>query len=72
VDAGRLQRVGRQRRRDEYQAPLTFTAPGSYDFTSRATRDGTNWTLCDIDGAGSNPFLRFDQFQTGSANITAP
>jgi hypothetical protein len=57
---------------DEYQAPLTFMAPGSYDFTSRATRDGTNWTLCDIDGAGSNPFLRFDQFQTGSANITAP
>ena len=54
---------------DEYQAPVSFPAPGDYDFTSRATRDGTNWTLCDIDGAGSNPFLRFDQFQTGSATI---
>jgi hypothetical protein len=55
---------------DEYQAPITFTAPGDYDFTTRATRDGTNWTLCDIDGAGSNGILRFDQFQTGSATIT--
>ncbi|HVV81981.1 MAG TPA: Ig-like domain-containing protein [Kofleriaceae bacterium] len=54
---------------DEYQAPITFATPGEYDFTSRATRDGTNWTLCDIDGAGSNFGLRFDQFQTGSATI---
>ena len=54
---------------DEYQAPLTFAAPGEYDFTARATRDGTNWTLCDTDGAGANPFLHYDQFQTGAATI---
>ena len=55
---------------DEYVAPLTFAAPGEYDFTTRATRDGTNWTLCDIDGAGANPFLFFDQAQTGAATVT--
>lgn len=54
---------------DEYQAPLTFPVAGAYDFTSRATRDGTSWTLCDQDGAGSNAALRFNQFQTGSANV---
>lgn len=55
---------------DEYQAPITLPTAGDWDFTTRATRDGTNWTMCDLDGAGANPFLRFDQFQTGAATVT--
>jgi uncharacterized protein YjdB len=55
---------------DEYRAPLLFTVAGDYRYTSRATRDGTNWTLCDLDGAGSNPGLMFDPFNIGRATVT--
>lgn len=54
---------------DEYQAPITLPTAGEWQFISRATRDGTNWTMCDQDGAGANGGLRFDQFQAGFATV---
>jgi uncharacterized protein YjdB len=51
---------------DEYMA--TMVAPmtaSTYRYTTRATRDGTNWTYCDTDGAGSNPGLTFDPTNQG-------
>jgi uncharacterized protein YjdB len=51
---------------DEYQATLVAPATAStYRYTTRATRDGTNWTYCDLDGAGSNAGLVFDPAQQG-------
>jgi uncharacterized protein YjdB len=55
---------------DEYQA--TFTAPataGTYSYTSRFTRDGVNWTYCDLDGAGSNTGLSFDYTMVGVLTV---
>ena len=51
---------------DEYQATLVAPATAStYRYTTRATRDGTNWTYCDLDGAGSNGGLVFAPAQQG-------
>ncbi|MEO9160049.1 MAG: Ig-like domain-containing protein [Kofleriaceae bacterium] len=51
---------------DEYQATLVAPATAStYRYTTRATRDGTNWTYCDLDGAGANAGLAFDPAQQG-------
>jgi hypothetical protein len=51
---------------DEYQATLVAPATAStYRYTMRATRDGTNWTYCDLDGAGANAGLAFDPAQQG-------
>ena len=51
---------------DEYQATLTAPATAStYRYTTRATRDGTNWTYCDLDGAGANAGLTFDPAMQG-------
>ncbi|MEO6774844.1 MAG: Ig-like domain-containing protein [Kofleriaceae bacterium] len=55
---------------DEYQGMLAAPATaGSYSYTTRATRDGTNWTYCDLDGAGSNPGLTFDPAQLGQLTV---
>ncbi len=50
---------------DEYQASFVVPAAGSYGYTTRFTRDGTNWTYCDLDGAGANAGLVFDSAQLG-------
>ncbi len=51
----------------------TFLAPGpagTFSYTSRATRDGSNWTYCDLDGAGSNAGLVFDPTMLGVLTTT--
>jgi hypothetical protein len=46
---------------DEFQASLTLPAAGSYSYVYRFSLDqGTSWTVCDNDGAGSNAGLTFD------------
>jgi hypothetical protein len=54
---------------DEYQGSFTAPAPGTYGYTSRFSRDGTNWTYCDLDGAGANAGLVFDPSQLGVMTI---
>jgi hypothetical protein len=54
---------------DEYG--VSFVAPavaGAYSYTSRASKDGINWTYCDLDGAGANPMLAFDPAKLGVMN----
>jgi hypothetical protein len=54
---------------DEYQGAFIAPSAGSYGYGGRVTRDGTNWTYCDIDGAGSNPGLTFDPAQLGQLTV---
>jgi len=55
---------------DEYYYALTPADPGSYLYVFRFTRDGTNYTYCDSDGAGSNPSLDFEITNLGSMTVT--
>ncbi len=55
---------------DELKATLTVPIAGSYKYTSRCTRDGTNWTYCDLNGAGANANLVFDLLQLGALTVT--
>jgi len=50
---------------DEYQASFVLPAAGTYGYTTRFTRDGTNWTYCDLNGAGANAGLTFEPAQLG-------
>ncbi|MFT3691615.1 MAG: Ig-like domain-containing protein [Kofleriaceae bacterium] len=55
---------------DEYQATLTAPATAAtYLYTTRASRDGVNWTYCDSDGAGSNLGLVFDATKQGTLTV---
>ena len=54
---------------DEYQASFTAPAPGTYSYTTRVSRDGTNWTYCDSNGAGSNPGLDFAANVLGTLTV---
>jgi hypothetical protein len=56
---------------DEYKGEFTAPGPaGTYSYDTRATRDGTNWTYCDLDGAGSNAGLTFDPTMLGVLTTT--
>lgn len=55
---------------DEYRVQLTAPAVGAYRYTARFSLDGLNWTLCDLNGAGSNAGLSFDPAQLGSLTVT--
>ena len=55
---------------DEYQGAFTAPAAGTYGYTSRVSRDGSNWTYCDLDGAGANTGLGFDVAQLGVLTVT--
>ena len=56
---------------DEYQLSFTAPAVGNYNYTGRFSRDGTNWTSCDLNGAGSNVTLTFDfPAQLGAMTVT--
>jgi hypothetical protein len=55
---------------DEYDVQFTAPAPGTYRYTARFSLDGTNWTYCDLDGAGSNPGLSFEPSQLGRLIVT--
>jgi hypothetical protein len=59
---------------DEYQLALTVATAGTYAYTSRFSRDGVNWTYCDLDGAGANmpvPDLTFDPTRLGVLIVSA-
>ena len=58
-----------QMNNDEYMASFTAPAPGTYKYASRLTRDGVNWTYCDMDGAGSNGSLPFSTAQMGTMTV---
>ncbi len=56
---------------DEYQAAFTAPAAGSYRYAYRVSLDnGTSWTYCDLDGAGSNPGLDFSLSQLPVLDVT--
>ena len=55
---------------DEFQGSFATPDGGSYGYTSRISRDGTNWTYCDLNGAGSNPTLTFEPSQLGVMTVT--
>ncbi len=57
---------------DEYQADFTGLAEGDYSYVFRVSLDnGSSWTYCDIDGAGSNlPTLHFETTSLGLMIVT--
>ncbi|MEE2901981.1 MAG: lamin tail domain-containing protein [Myxococcota bacterium] len=55
---------------DEYQGVLLIDTPGTYNYSFRFSVDGGyRWTICDLDGAGSNPNLSFDSQQLGTVTV---
>jgi hypothetical protein len=55
---------------DEYQTSFVVATAGSYRYASRFSLDSTNWTYCDVDGAGSNANLAFSPDQLGVMTVT--
>lgn len=54
---------------DSYDGFFVAPASGSYSFTARATRDGVNWTSCDLNGAGSGSGLALELGQLGALTV---
>jgi hypothetical protein len=54
---------------DSYDGLFVAPASGSYSFTARATRDGVNWTSCDLNGAGSGSGLALELGQLGALSV---
>lgn len=54
---------------DEYAGPFVAPTSGSWGFTARASRDGVNWTACDLNGAGSGTGLAFEMGQIGVLTV---
>jgi hypothetical protein len=45
--------------------------PGTYHYAYRfSIDDGLSWTVCDLDGAGSNPSVDFSNTQLGVLTVT--
>ena len=55
---------------DEYQASFTAPAVGSYRYAYRFSQNGTDWTYCDSNGAGSNASLFFETTQLPTLTVT--
>ncbi|MEP7119627.1 MAG: lamin tail domain-containing protein [Byssovorax sp.] len=55
---------------DEYQASFTAPAVGSYRYAYRFSQNGTDWTYCDTNGAGSNASLTFETTQLPTLTVT--
>jgi hypothetical protein len=55
---------------DEYQASFTAPAAGSYRYAYRFSQNGTDWTYCDANGAGSNASLFFETTQLPTLTVT--
>jgi hypothetical protein len=52
---------------DEFSLTLSAPAAGTYRYVYRVSLDnGSSWTLCDVDGAGSNAGLTFDFASEGA------
>jgi hypothetical protein len=55
----------------EFMASFTAPAVGSYAYAYRFSLDsGATWTVCDLNGAGSNPGLAFETPQVGLMTVT--
>jgi hypothetical protein len=55
---------------DEYQGSFTApAAPGAYRYAYRVSLDGTRWTYCDLNGAGSGPGLAFEVTKLPSLTV---
>ncbi|MBE7449601.1 MAG: Ig-like domain-containing protein [Kofleriaceae bacterium] len=54
---------------DEYQLQPSTPAAGDHAYAARASLDGTNWTYCDLDGAGANAGLTFSPVDLGAMTI---
>jgi hypothetical protein len=55
---------------DEFRATFARPSTGSYRYVYRFSLDsGATWTVCDADGAGSNPALSFDFAQEATMTI---
>jgi hypothetical protein len=56
---------------DEYQSVFRISTPGDYLYSYRfSLDDGSNWTVCDLDGAGSNGGFDFSTAQLGRLTVT--
>jgi hypothetical protein len=56
---------------DEYAGALAFTANGTYSYTFRfSMNNGTDYTLADLNGAGSTAGADFSPAQLGTATVT--
>jgi hypothetical protein len=55
---------------DEYQASIMAPAVGNYRYAYRFSQNGTDWTYCDANGAGSNGGLSFEVTQLPSLVVT--
>lgn len=54
---------------DSYSGVFVAPASGGWSFGARATRDGVNWTACDLNGAGSGAGLTFETAQLGALSV---
>ena len=54
---------------DEYAKSFTAPAAGSYAHAYRFSLDGTNFTYCDSNGAGSDPGAEFSPDQLGTMTV---
>jgi hypothetical protein len=55
----------------EFMASFTAPAAGSYAYAYRFSLDsGATWTVCDLNGAGSNSGLTFETPQVGLMTVT--
>ena len=55
---------------DEYVGVLAApSVTSTYSYTTRVTRDGTNWTYCDLDASGSNMGFDFSTAQLGVLTV---
>lgn len=54
---------------DEYEGLFLAPASGSWSFTTRASTDGVNWTVCDLNGAGSGSGLALEPGQLGALTV---
>jgi thiol-disulfide isomerase/thioredoxin len=55
---------------DQYKATFTAPVPGLYHYAARFSRDGTNWTYADGNGAGSNAGLTFSADELPLMTVT--
>jgi hypothetical protein len=55
---------------DEYKATFTAPAVGTYRYAYRFSQNGTDWTYCDTNGAGSNASLSFEVTQLPALLVT--
>jgi hypothetical protein len=54
---------------NQFSGSFNAPASGSYRYTYRVSSDGTNWTYCDANGAGSNASQTFEVTQLPTLTV---